>query len=108
MKLTVDSRWRKTLAWLRREHSLVKRVRVRQLVMKDQGSCDYINHRFEIEVKKQCLNLRVDTLLHEWAHAMTWFGNDSDSHGPEWGLMYAKLYRTWLTWNYDLGPVDEE
>jgi len=40
---------------------------------------------------------------------MTWFGNDADAHGPEWGLMYAKLYRTWLTWNYGgLGPVDEE
>ena len=108
MKLTVDSRWKKTKAWLRREHPLGKRVRVRQLDTKDQGSCDYINHRFEIDVKKQCLNLRIDTLLHEWSHAMTWFGNDADPHGPEWGMMYARLYRTWLTWNYGQGLVDEE
>ncbi len=106
--MTVDSRWRRTLAWLRREHPLSKRVRVRQLDIKDQGSCDYINHRFEIEVKKQCLNLRIDTLLHEWSHAMTWFGNDADPHGSEWGMMYARLYRTWLTWNYGRELDDKE
>jgi len=108
MKLTVDSKWRRTLAWLRREFPLDKKVRVRQLDMKDQGSCDYVNHRFEIEVRKQCFNLRVDTLLHEWAHASTWFGNDGDPHGPEWGLMFAKLYRSWITWNYGRGLVDED
>ncbi len=97
MKLTVDSRWRRTLKWLRREHPLGKHVRVRQTNISDQGGCDYINHRFEIEIaKKQCLNLRMDTLLHEWAHALVWFGNDADAHDSEWGLAYAKLYRTEL------------
>ena len=108
MKLSVETKWRKTLSWLRREHPLGKRVRVRQKDMEYQGLCDYVNHCFEIDIRKQCFSLRMDTLLHEWAHAMTWFGNDADGHGPEWGLMYAKLYRTWLTWNYGRGPVDEE
>jgi hypothetical protein len=108
MKLTADSKWRKTLAWLRREHPIGKRVRVRQLDQKWQGECDFVNHCFEIKVKKQCLNLRMDTLLHEWAHALTWFGNDADPHGPEWGLMYAALYRSHLTWNYGRGLEDEE
>jgi hypothetical protein len=109
MKLTIDSRWRKTLCWLRREHPLGKRVRVRQMSTKDQGYCEYINHRFEITIqKKQCLNLRMDTLLHEWAHALTWWGNDVDSHDSEWGLAYARLYRTWITWNYGQCPGDKE
>jgi hypothetical protein len=107
--MTVDSRWRRTLAWLRREHPLGKRVRVRRIVMKDQGDTDYVNHCFEINIlKTQCLGLRMDTLLHEWAHAMTWFGNDADPHGSEWGLMYAKLYRTWLIWNYGRGLEGED
>lgn len=107
--MTVDSKWRRTLAWLRREHPLGKKVRVRQLNMKNQGDCDYVNHCFEIRIlKTQCLCLRMDTLLHEWGHALTWFGNDIDSHGPEWGLMFAKLYRSWLTWNYGRGLVDED
>jgi hypothetical protein len=109
MKLTVDSKWRKTLSWLRREHPLGKKVRVRQIDMKDQGETSYVNHRFEITIlKKQCLNLRMDTLLHEWAHALTWWGNDADEHGSEWGLAYACLYRTWITWNYGRGLEDEE
>jgi len=108
MKLTVDSKWRRTLAWLRREFPTAKKVRVRQLDIEDQGTCDFVNYHFEIKVKKQCFKLRIDTLLHEWAHALTWFGNDSDSHGSEWGLMYAKLYRNWLIWNYGQGLVDEE
>jgi len=108
MKLTADSKWRRTLAWIRREHPLGKRSRVRQLDIKYQGGCEYVNHCFEIEVKKQCLNLRMDTLLHEWAHALTWFGNDADPHGPEWGLMYAKLYRSHLTWNYGRGLEEED
>lgn len=109
MKLTVDSKWRRTLAWLRREHPLSKRVRVRQFANMDcQGDCEYVKHRFEIRVKRQCHGLRIDTLLHEWAHAMTWFGNDADPHDSEWALMYAKLYRTWLTWNYGQPLEDEE
>ncbi len=107
--MTVDSKWRRTLAWLRREFPLGYAVRIRQLSIEDQGECDYINHRFEIKIKKQCLCLRMDTLLHEYAHALTWFGNDEDPHGSEWGMMYAKLYRTWLVWNYGEGdPQDTE
>jgi hypothetical protein len=50
----------------------------------------------------------MDALLHEWAHALTWFGNDNDEHGPEWGLTYARLYRSFLTWNYGEGLENEE
>ena len=105
---TKKTKWRKVLNWLRREFPL-SRVRVRQLNMKHQGECDFLAHRFEISIqKKQCFNLRLDALLHEWAHALTWHGNDVDDHGAEWGLAYARLYRTFLTWNYgeDLEPED--
>lgn len=30
-----------------------------------------------------------DTLIHEWAHA---FSGDF-SHGPQWGMAYARAYR---------------
>ena len=109
MRLTQKSKWRKLLNWLRREHPLSKRVRVRQKHLKDQGDCDYVNHCFVINIEsRQCYNLRMDALLHEWAHASTWFGNDDDEHGSEWGLAYARLYRSFLTWNYGEGLEDEE
>jgi hypothetical protein len=108
--LTKKTKWRKVTNWLRREFPL-SRVRVRQMDMENQAECEYVNHRFEIVIqKKQCFNLRLDALLHEWAHALTWHGNDTDDHGSEWGLAYAMLYRAWLTWNYGLGvlPDSEE
>ncbi len=98
--LTNETKWRKVLNWLRREFPL-RKVRVRRMDIQHQGECDLLNSRFEIIIqKKQCFNLRLDALLHEWAHALTWHGNDSDDHGSEWGLAYARLYRAYLVWGY--------
>lgn len=41
---------------------------------------------------------RVETLIHEWAHAMEWessWRDDSFSriHGETWGVWYAKIYQ---------------
>lgn len=36
-------------------------------------------------------------LLHEFAHAISWQENqqiDTDDHGPEWGVAYSRVYRT--------------
>lgn len=39
----------------------------------------------------------IETLLHEYAHAMTWPAAHregyADEHPDEWGLAYARLYR---------------
>ncbi len=32
----------------------------------------------------------IDTLLHEWAHLL--HGADTEEHGVEWGVQYAKIY----------------
>ena len=34
----------------------------------------------------------LDTLAHEWAHAMTWRKTKID-HGPAWGKAYSRCYR---------------
>ena len=36
-------------------------------------------------------HLAVDTLCHEWAHALTW-DMPGPAHGKFWGLMYSDLY----------------
>lgn len=35
-----------------------------------------------------------DSLIHEWAHAMSWTANapGCGDHGPEWGVAYARAY----------------
>lgn len=107
--MLLKTKWRKVTNWLRREFPVGK-VRVRQIDMENQAECEFVNHCFEITIqKKQCFSLRLDALLHEWAHARTWYGNDTDAHGSEWGLAYAMLYRAFLVWNYGLeDPQDTE
>lgn len=110
LKLKRKTKWRMVLMWLRREFPLPKKVQVRQVDIKElQGSCELVGQCFKIQIcKRQCYNLRLDTLLHEWAHAQTWNGNDTDDHGSEWGLAYARLYRAYLLWYYGKGPSQED
>lgn len=39
----------------------------------------------------------IETLIHEWAHAMVWFSpaaeNSEGDHHSEWGVAYARCYR---------------
>ena len=66
--------------------------------------------KFLIKIKKgQCYEVKMDALVHEWAHAMTWFGAEAsclgynpqaNEHGAEWGIAYAKLYSGFEEWNY--------
>lgn len=38
----------------------------------------------------------VDTLIHEWAHALVWEASQDPvywGHGPIWGVAYARVYR---------------
>lgn len=62
------------------------------------GTCE-----FKINIhRQQCFTLRVDSLIHEWAHALTWFGAEThnEDHSAEWGIQYAKIYRTFYEWNW--------
>lgn len=35
----------------------------------------------------------VDTMVHEWAHVLTWYSWCREHHGPEWGIAFARCYR---------------
>lgn len=45
----------------------------------------------------------VETLLHEYAHALDGrkYSSDAESHGPIWGVWYAACYRVMLQWDDD-------
>ena len=46
----------------------------------------------QIEVRQQWESI-VDTLIHEWAHAMVWDLNSKDRHDDFWGVAYSRAYR---------------
>jgi len=108
--MTSLQKWLRTIVWLRREFPAQHKVQVRSRQLKDyHGDASFVKEYFYIQINcRKSFSARIDTLLHEWAHALTWFGNDGDAHGSEWGLMYAQLYRNWLTWNYGQGPENED
>lgn len=105
-RLTTATKWRRLLRWLRNTYPANYPVRVerRRRSTKEKELCGYCvfrtNQFFVFVDRRQDWALQVDTLIHEWAHALTWHGNDDDDHGPEWGLAYAMLYRAFLVWNY--------
>lgn len=38
----------------------------------------------------------LDTLIHEWAHTLSWDTAPTSHHGPAWGRAYARCYRAIL------------
>jgi hypothetical protein len=108
--MTDDHKWRKTVAWLKRNFPAKVPVHVRRCALSvcghtfgwtDTKSCAQLT----IKVRKgMCPRCQIDTLLHEWAHALTWFGADAEyeDHGPEWGVAYARIYRLFCEWNYGI------
>ena len=108
-----------TLAWLRRNfapNAAVKVRRVRGYIKKRGcfGECfmyvddEYIT-RCNIYIERNMsLSMQRETLLHEWAHSLTLFGNDTDEHGDEWALAYGRIYRLFVEWNYGRPRSTEE
>ena len=114
-RLSAETKYRRLLVWLRQEFILRHSVTVRRKRMTtnatDCGECIFNSRhkRFVINIEKRQHNpLTIDSVLHEWAHALTWFGSDDDHHGPEWGLAYAKIYRRFLRWDYGRGTTTKQ
>ena len=75
-------------------------VRVRLVNRSDGwiGSCAVRSRYYEIRLCFAGATIQelVDTLLHEWAHALaygTTFRAEFDDHGPEWGVAYSRAYQ---------------
>ncbi len=110
-KLTTQQKWRRLLAYLRRHFPPHMPVRVRSVPAKRlgnlNGSCAFDAEcgkigRFTIEINAQMsFTLRVGVLIHEWAHALTWFSAPNlDDHSEEWGCAYSRIYRAFCEWDW--------
>jgi len=116
-RLTNDRRWRLLLGWLRRSWPPRHPVTARRARCEDlAGLCEFpepgrghLPRRFRITIaRNRSWPMQADALLHEWAHALTWFGADAEreDHGGEFGLAYAELYREFLRWDFARGAAD--
>jgi hypothetical protein len=102
MKLTTKQKWLRTIAWMRRNFPARYPVYVRSRQLKAEHGYTIFADEFLLCINnKQSFPLRIDTLIHEWAHALTWFGAEThEDHSAEWGLAYAKIYRLFVEWNF--------
>lgn len=103
MTLTSQQKWLRTIAWLRREFPTQHKAHVRSCVLCNlDGDAFFLGMWFKIRInRKKSLAIKLDTLIHEWAHCLTWFGAEQlEDHSDEWGLQYAKIYRAYLDWNF--------
>lgn len=74
------------------------KVRVRQTDLTDHGLTERSESgTFYITLRKQDRrSIVIDTLLHEWAHVLTWKGDGFRQHvhhSEAWGREYARLTR---------------
>lgn len=80
-------------------------VEVKTVTLKGlSGDCDGVmklGRMVKVVIRvgqKGCWKCKMDTLMHEWAHAMEWSANWVDGspkkeHGETWGVWYAKIYQ---------------
>lgn len=88
-------------------------IRTKNLAPSIEGTCARHRDRFVISIADR-LNEKtaIEVALHEWAHALSWTHrldsiarmpiDDEDhferlSHGPEWGVAYADVWRCFVT-----------
>jgi hypothetical protein len=105
MALNYGKSFQQVLRLLRREYPLTKPLRVVGKPLEQQRLCgcclSYLNpdgsiSRFVIEIDTgMSLLTAVDTLIHEYAHALDHDLNGiaTEPHRESWGVCYARLWR---------------
>ena len=76
------------------------RVRIERFSGDDQGYCEDRGNEWFIRVRSTLpIHGQMETLLHEWAHAVVGAVN----HGKKWGERHQRIYQRW----FDGGGQDE-
>ncbi len=100
-------RWDALLKILRKRCPINKRVIVlrRDEIFYNEerlgGSCSKNKTGYTIKIKTlQPWQSQIDTLIHEWAHALNFQQNKKYdiTHGEEWGKCFSKAYAAYEEW----------
>ena len=71
----------------------VRRVRLKRGI---DGDCEKCVGHYYIRINRNLSESEaIDTLIHEWAHALSW-SIRGDDHCDEWGKAYSRVYRVFL------------
>lgn len=105
MRLTQKQKLEKTIKWLRKTFPGDAPVYTRKKIIKKAcGTCNRLTNYFLILINpKFPYYIKMDTILHEWAHVLSWDTCKCEDHSDEWGRAYARIYRAWLKWDFGQG-----
>jgi len=107
-KINVEKKWKLLVAWLKENFPPQHPVRVlrvsKERLPGDFADGDLIKGTFRIRIMRNAsFQIKVDSLLHEWAHLLTWYNDtkgDEDPHFAEWGVAQARIYRRYCKWDF--------
>lgn len=104
MGLTNRQRWLRTIGWLKNTFPAQRPASVKSCKIDDKnlGTTELAGGIFKIEIGSGLnFQIKMEVLIHEWAHVISWFGaGHEEDHPDDWGLAYARIYRSFLTWSY--------
>lgn len=100
------SRFRQTISLFNRVVPAALPVSVRRTKLTGlDGYCQRVGDKFHIRINKDLdERMAIETLIHEWAHALRWdyrFDNSEDEefhkwvHDAAWGVHFAEVYRAY-------------
>ena len=113
--MTTETKWRKLLAWLRRNFPTKLPVTVRRvpyLRKREQclGCCIREEDGFTILIDaNKPFYVQAETVCHEWTHARIWEYEQTMDHNDHYWIQYGEIYRLWDAWDYGRAkPTDTE
>ena len=98
--MTNKKEWLQLLRWLKRTFPAKYLITIRSRPQEKHGYSDLRQKRFFININSVAqYELRVDAIIHEWAHCLTPGIWEKEEHGKDWGRAYAKIYRAFVKWS---------
>jgi len=91
--------YRKVVRFVKKEFPVDFPVSIRRLKLSDKldGDCYFNETNFEIRINNQLPEHEaIETLIHEYAHVLSWKQCVNEYHGDQWGKFYSRIYRKFL------------
>ena len=64
---------------------------------KNFGAVRFDGQKFLMRINESALPIyQRDALVHEWAHCLAGWNENTEPHTPAWGIVYAAIYSAWM------------
>ncbi len=104
MKLTNRQKWLRTIVWLKKMFPPQRSITATSCKTEKEvlETAELIGGSSGLGIKNKLdCHIKIEILLREWARFISCLGDGhEEDHPDDWGLAYAKIYRTFIEWEY--------